>query len=441
MFEPEAEDPVLRERLGRYLWIAGETERALAAYDEAARSIAADAPERERVLAALGHGLYIANRSRPAVELCAQIADAEPRALATLGAATATLGDRASGLPMIHEARARLRAAGASPDLIFVTYAYEGAVLLDGAEFEMVLSALAPGVALMRAHGMQRGQQSWLEGLQATALLKLGRWDQAETLISGALARRPAGITLRLAELLSAELALGRGDPESASSHLAEARAASAGDHPFAGRLLGVAAQLAGDRAAVVAGLDALADLDDVVSQAWLCWTGLQIDPDDAMLRDRLRGLVRDDLPETRALLASADARSFAQWHAAAALWEELAEPFPRAQCLLRAGAAARSERRKADAARALAVAHELAAALGARGLLGGRPAAPHGLTKRELEVLRLVGRGYTNVQIADALFISRKTASAHVSNILGKLSVSRRAEAAAVAERLDLLG
>jgi DNA-binding CsgD family transcriptional regulator len=43
-------------------------------------------------------------------------------------------------------------------------------------------------------------------------------------------------------------------------------------------------------------------------------------------------------------------------------------------------------------------------------------------------------------VQIAETLFISRKTAATHVSHILGKLDVSRRAEAAAVAARLDLL-
>lgn len=67
-------------------------------------------------------------------------------------------------------------------------------------------------------------------------------------------------------------------------------------------------------------------------------------------------------------------------------------------------------------------------------------PAAPFGLTPREVEVLRLVAQGYTNVQIAQALFISRKTAGAHVSNILGKLGVGRRAEAAAIAVRLDLL-
>jgi pimeloyl-ACP methyl ester carboxylesterase/DNA-binding CsgD family transcriptional regulator len=62
------------------------------------------------------------------------------------------------------------------------------------------------------------------------------------------------------------------------------------------------------------------------------------------------------------------------------------------------------------------------------------------GLTRREREVLRLVARGLTNRQIGDALFISSKTAGVHVSNILSKMGVGRRAEAAAVAERLRLL-
>lgn len=58
------------------------------------------------------------------------------------------------------------------------------------------------------------------------------------------------------------------------------------------------------------------------------------------------------------------------------------------------------------------------------------------GLTAREGEVLRLVADGRSNGQIAEALFISRKTASVHVSNILSKLGVSTRVEAAALAHR-----
>jgi len=63
------------------------------------------------------------------------------------------------------------------------------------------------------------------------------------------------------------------------------------------------------------------------------------------------------------------------------------------------------------------------------------------GLTPREREVLALVAEGRTNRQIAEALFISDKTASVHVSNILAKLGVANRAEAAAAVHRLGLTG
>jgi len=58
------------------------------------------------------------------------------------------------------------------------------------------------------------------------------------------------------------------------------------------------------------------------------------------------------------------------------------------------------------------------------------------GLTAREAEVLELVGEGLTNRQIAERLFISPKTAGLHVSNILGKLRVANRTQAAEVAHR-----
>ncbi|HET6870862.1 MAG TPA: AAA family ATPase [Solirubrobacteraceae bacterium] len=61
------------------------------------------------------------------------------------------------------------------------------------------------------------------------------------------------------------------------------------------------------------------------------------------------------------------------------------------------------------------------------------------GLTDRELEVLQLVAAGRSNPQIASELFISPKTASVHVSNIISKLGVSGRGEAAALAHRVGL--
>lgn len=67
-------------------------------------------------------------------------------------------------------------------------------------------------------------------------------------------------------------------------------------------------------------------------------------------------------------------------------------------------------------------------------------PAGDHRLTAREREVLSLLVEGHTNRRIAEQLFISESTAGVHVSNILGKLGVTSRTEAATVAARLGLV-
>ena len=76
---------------------------------------------------------------------------------------------------------------------------------------------------------------------------------------------------------------------------------------------------------------------------------------------------------------------------------------------------------------------------------VAGDPPAAHrrtdtfGLSGREREVLALVAQGRTNREIGERLFISQKTVGVHVGNILAKLEVSGRVEAAAVAIRLGL--
>jgi non-specific serine/threonine protein kinase len=65
---------------------------------------------------------------------------------------------------------------------------------------------------------------------------------------------------------------------------------------------------------------------------------------------------------------------------------------------------------------------------------------APHGLSPREVEVLRLIAQGLSDRQIAETLYVSRRTVSTHVSNILNKIGVPSRSAAAAAAGRYGLI-
>ncbi|MFD8013093.1 LuxR C-terminal-related transcriptional regulator, partial [Streptomyces sp. NPDC059762] len=163
--------------------------------------------------------------------------------------------------------------------------------------------------------------------------------------------------------------------------------------------------------------------------------------------------------------LARAEGReSAARWAETVEAWAPLGLPYPLARARHRLADALLTEGgRREEATVLLRQAHATAVALGARPLredvelLAARaripltadaPAEPEpasesdafGLTPREQDVLRLVAAGRTNRQIAEELFISPKTASVHVSNILAKLGVSGRGEAAAMAHRLHLL-
>jgi DNA-binding CsgD family transcriptional regulator len=166
------------------------------------------------------------------------------------------------------------------------------------------------------------------------------------------------------------------------------------------------------------------------------------------------------------------------RWSSAAEAWSALGRPLPEAYARFRQAAASARAGDRAAAGPPLRKAARIAAGLGAdplrseiehlahlarvdlasgeeaagptraprAGMASEPPDEPSGsipdslgLTARERDVLRLVAAGWSNPEIGDALGISRKTASVHVSNLLGKLGVANRVEAAVVATQLGL--
>ena len=148
-------------------------------------------------------------------------------------------------------------------------------------------------------------------------------------------------------------------------------------------------------------------------------------------------------------LLAEGDARAAVvalrgAWQA----WQELEAPYEAARARVLVGLACRALGDEEAAAMELDAARTVFAQLGAAPdlarleTLGGQEAASrrHGLTERELQVLRLVATGTTNHAIASQLFVAEKTVDRHVSNIFTKLGVSSRAAATAYAYQHRLL-
>jgi len=138
-----------------------------------------------------------------------------------------------------------------------------------------------------------------------------------------------------------------------------------------------------------------------------------------------------------------------AAWRASLQGFLDFGQPFEVARVRLRLAEVLRAAGRTDEAEAELADATAIATRLRAEGVLavarrlGGNAreeSGPTALTPREREILTLVADGRTNGQIAGQLFISTKTVSVHVSNILAKLGASRRTEAAAIARREGLI-
>jgi DNA-binding CsgD family transcriptional regulator/tetratricopeptide (TPR) repeat protein len=249
-------------------------------------------------------------------------------------------------------------------------------------------------------------------------------------------------------------------------------------------------------RSLVARALEHLAGIEDYMVEVRLCWTGLRGTADAVeQIRDR-RGrpselrdlhatgqqllayprrsldLLGGNLSELRANAAACEAEftrvqlrsDSQQWEATVASWDALSRPYEAAYARWRQAEALFASKAPRAAASLLRQAHQAMVQLGERPLrheierlaqrtridlqppsTGVKPAstshvADHGLTPREEQVLRHLMDGRTNRQIARALFISEKTASVHVSNIMSKLGAANRSEAAAIAHRLRLL-
>jgi ATP/maltotriose-dependent transcriptional regulator MalT len=130
----------------------------------------------------------------------------------------------------------------------------------------------------------------------------------------------------------------------------------------------------------------------------------------------------------------------------AARAWQDLEAPYEAARTQTLVGLACRELHDADGAALALEAARDAFSELGAvpdvarLGPLGGPAGEEHGLTARELEVLRLVARGKSNREIATALVISEHTVARHLQNIFAKLDVSSRTAASAFAYEHDLV-
>jgi len=137
------------------------------------------------------------------------------------------------------------------------------------------------------------------------------------------------------------------------------------------------------------------------------------------------------------------------RWREAAGLWEAAGCPYEHAAALAESP-------EPGDLLAALGILDELGAAPLATGVRGrlralGTPRIPRGprgetrvnpagLTARQVEVLRLLGLGYTNAQIASQLVVSVRTVDSHVAAVLAKLGAASRREAAASAAELGVL-
>jgi ATP/maltotriose-dependent transcriptional regulator MalT len=159
--------------------------------------------------------------------------------------------------------------------------------------------------------------------------------------------------------------------------------------------------------------------------------------------------LLRAQLKQLRgaiSLAANDPSTALAELRSAFQAWQELEAPYEAARTRVLVGRACREVGDEDAFALELQAARESFEQLGAAGdvaavdALTGVETPPHGLSSRELEVLRLLARGLSNREIASELVISQHTVARHVQNIFRKLDVGSRSAAGAFAFEHDLV-
>ncbi|MEU5182532.1 AAA family ATPase [Streptomyces longwoodensis] len=399
------------------------------------------------------------------------------------------------GRARLTEARELARRAGNAPVELRALYNLAVGAYESG-ELEESLPWLAEGLDRARRAGLLSSPYPMeMRYLQLVVLYTLGRWDACVEAAEADAAVLPASGGYTVAPAL--HVALARGELDGAAD-----RARALLEGPFdwmatlvAGIALTDAAALRGDADAAVAQVrttvDALTDVrgtgpDVAVRLAALAlaavadaavearltgdedaasrWAGTARELADLARERALRGVTgRPQGPEGMAWLARAEAEEAravtgpdpARWEKAVAAFA-YGDAYERARCRLRYAEALLVAERRAEAAREARAVRETAVRLGAGPLLervdalvrrgrlgegaGGAPERASVLTAREGDVLRLLALGRSNRQIGEELFISGKTASVHVSNILAKLGAGSRTEAVAIAYRDGLI-
>ena len=366
-------------------------------------------------------------------------------------------------------------------------------VLFDIGQTEEGLSVAQDGAALSQRAGFEASFGTFHAGIAARCLVRLGRWEEADNVLAGVASLESTPIGAIQLDVAGAALAARRGQFEAAAD-LAERLRGHPSD-PFSDAIIDAAlvdvhiAAKQWDRAVDIASR-ALSPKPDTsprlvvrftaglvvgtVERTLDCLARQEAVDVDAILLDLGRRLevARAD-PSSRSPVAAADiaiaeammtrlrggdADAFAQ---AAVAAERIGDVWLAAFARLHEADAAAGAGAAAQAVDALRAAYDLAMALGAAPLvddiealarraritlagpdlpvLGESDAVRLGLTSREAEVLALVAAGKTNRQIGAELFVSEKTASVHVSNILRKLGVSSRVNAAAIAQRVGM--